>query len=90
MAALNPIRDRYQITVEVLLCEAELALLAIANALTEDHRNAVAGVIPDARTTYESIRAMRKELILSPNEASALDAKMDRLRATLRFLGERF
>ncbi|MGA8160681.1 MAG: hypothetical protein WCB76_07750, partial [Acidobacteriaceae bacterium] len=84
------IRDRYQITVEVLLCEAELALLASANALTEDHRNAVAGVIPDARTTYESIRAMRKELILSPNEASALDAKMDRLRATLRFLGERF
>lgn len=88
MAAADSLRTPYHITVEILLNEAELALLVLAKALTEDHRNAVDTVIPDVKTTYGSIRAVRRELTISPNEAAALDLKLDRLQATLRFLGE--
>ena len=89
MAAPSPAQGPFQITVELLLNEAELALLALARMLTDDDRSASAFVLSDVKATYQSVRATRSQLTLSAREAAALDAKMDRLRATLRFLGER-
>lgn len=54
MADPKPLRGRYQITVEILLNEAELALLTLERALTEARGDAVDTVIPGARTTYGS------------------------------------
>lgn len=88
MAVSKSIReaDHYQVLVEVLLNEAELALLSISRMLMD---GAEADVVRDAVAVYESIRAARKDLAVSAAEASALNAKMDRLRESLRFLGER-
>lgn len=88
MAAVEPIRDWHQIAVEMMMTDAELALQSIACLLAGDDRTAVARVVQNTRKVYDAILTKRKEVPLSADEAAALDSKLDRLRARLKFLGE--
>lgn len=51
------------------------------------HGGSVARVVRSTRETYELIRAKRKNLTMSVSETAALNEKMDRLRARLKFFG---
>jgi len=88
MFAVNTIRDWHQIAVEMLLTDADLALQSIACLLAGDDEQAVARIVSNTRETYDMIRAKRKNLAMSATDTAALDEKMDRLRARLRFMGE--
>ncbi|MGA7523684.1 MAG: hypothetical protein WBW84_14620 [Acidobacteriaceae bacterium] len=83
-----PEPSQFQIVVEVLLNEAEIAVLSLTTALAEGRKCMSLEAWQDARTIYESIRATRRELDLSTSESAALDLKVDRLRAMLRYMGE--
>lgn len=80
-----PLRDWHRVAVELLLSDADLALLSIA-WLTR--REAAAHVVANARNACESIEKKREELELSAAEAAAVQERIDRLRAELRLLGE--
>lgn len=88
MAEHNPIRDWHQVAVEMLMTDADLALLSLSCVFSWDDRASVARLAQRTRLTYDSICARRKELKLSDDESAWLDQKMDRLRARLRSLGE--
>jgi hypothetical protein len=88
MEQSNPIRDWHQIAVEMLMTDADLALLAISQIFVQDDQEAVARLVHNTRKVYDSINKKRVELTLSDSESGALDGKVARLRARLRFLGE--
>jgi hypothetical protein len=88
MAAVEPIRDWHQVAVEMLMTEADLALQYITALFAGDDPEAAARVVHGTRETYDLIRAKRKNLTLSASEANAIDDKIDRLRARLKFMGE--
>jgi hypothetical protein len=88
VAAVEPIRDWHQIAVEMLMNDADLALQTIAALFAEDDKEAVARLVRNTRSVYESILERRREITLSAREGSLLDDKMDRLRARLKFMGE--
>lgn len=84
----DPIRNWHEIAVEILLNDAELALISIADALGLDDRDALHRVARVSRDTYQSIQTRRRETPMTDEEQAALEEKMDRLRARLRFIGE--
>jgi Arc/MetJ family transcription regulator len=88
MAAVEPIRDWHQIAVEMMMTDADLALQTVAALFAEDDKEAVARIVRNTRSVYDSILERRREVGLSYREANLLDDKMDRLRARLRFMGE--
>ncbi|HEX3661035.1 MAG TPA: hypothetical protein VHU89_06365 [Acidobacteriaceae bacterium] len=90
VADSNPILDWHQIAVEMLMTDADLALLTVASLFTDDDQEAVARLVHNAREVYEAVRLKRKQVELSEQETARLDDRMDRLRARLRFLGEAF
>lgn len=85
MADSYPLRDWRQVAVELLLSDADLALLSIAWLSRQE---APAHVVASAYNACESIEKKRDELELSPVEAAAVQERIDRLRAGLRWLGE--
>lgn len=74
--------------VEMLMADADLALHDITALFAADNIEVAARVVRSTRETYELIRAKRKNLTMSVSETAALNEKMDRLRARLKFLGE--
>lgn len=88
MEALNPIQDWHQIAGEMLMTDADLALQSITLLFAGDNEVAVARVVRSTREAYDSILAKRKKLPMSASDAAALDSKIDRLRARLKFMGE--
>jgi hypothetical protein len=84
----NPLRDWHAIAVELLLADADLALLSVSWIFSYDDRDAIAHLVHNTRNVYDSIVAKRKELNVCGEDAEALDEKMERLRARLRVLGE--
>lgn len=84
----NLIRDWHQIAVEMLMTDADLALMAIADIFSQDDKEAVARLVHNTRTVYDSISLKRERVALSASESAMLDDKMDRLRARLRVLGK--
>jgi hypothetical protein len=84
----EPIRDWKQIAVEMLMNDADLALLSIAYVFGCDDKQSIAWIARNARKTYESVRQRRPTITLSASEAVYLDDKMERLRARLKCLGE--
>ncbi|HEX3987775.1 MAG TPA: hypothetical protein VHX13_14360 [Acidobacteriaceae bacterium] len=88
MAAPEPIRDWHQIAVEMLMTDADLALQSITALFAGDNEDAVARVVHSTREVYDSILARRKKTALSARDAATLNAKMDRLQARLKFMGE--
>lgn len=87
MADPTPIRDWHQIAVELLMTDADLALLSISLIFRHDDPEMIRRLVRNARETYDTIQAKRKELALSERDAAALDHKMERLRIRLRVLG---
>jgi hypothetical protein len=83
-----PILDWHQIAVEIMMTDAELALDSIACLLETDDRQAIAWIAHNARETYDSLRAQRSTVGLSPSEASSLDDHLTQLRTRLTLLGE--
>lgn len=88
MPELNPVTDWHAIAVEMLMTDADLALLSIVSLFADDDKGAVARVVGNSRNVYDAIIDKRKRVTLSASEAAALNDKMDRLRARLKFLGE--
>lgn len=86
---VHPIRNWHQIAAELLLSDADIALLSIAKILGEDDKDELQRVVRETRDAYESIQAKRKGVRMTEAQRAALDEKMDRLRARLRFIGER-
>jgi hypothetical protein len=89
LAALDPIRDWHQVAVESLMTDADLALQYITALFGEDDATAAARVVRSARETYDLILTKRRNLTISAGDSTLLDDKMDRLRARLKFLGEK-
>jgi len=85
MADSYPLRDWHQVAVELLMSDADLALLSIAWV---SRREAVAHVVERARDSYQSIQNKREELSLSDAEEATLGDKLDRLRARLQVLDQ--
>jgi hypothetical protein len=81
------LREWHQIAVELAMTEAALTLSA-SNVPDAARTDGTASLVESARKCYESLQSRRKELRLTPNQAAALDEKLDRIRTRLRFLGE--
>jgi hypothetical protein len=86
---LDPIRDCHQVAVESLMTDADLALQYITALFAEDDATAAARVVQSARETYNLILTKRRNLTISAGDSALLDDKIDRLRARLKFLGEK-
>jgi len=80
-----PLRDWHRVAVELLLSDADLALLSIA-WLTR--REAEEHIVAKARSACESIQKKRDELQLTESEAAAVQKRIDQLRAELRWVSE--
>ncbi|MGB7170500.1 MAG: hypothetical protein WBD32_15950 [Acidobacteriaceae bacterium] len=84
--AAEPIRDWHQIAVEMLMTDAELALLSISYVFGWDDKQSVAWIARSARKTYDSVRQRRSAVNLSASESAYLDDKLERLRFKLNAL----
>ncbi|MFZ0273613.1 MAG: hypothetical protein WB524_09530 [Acidobacteriaceae bacterium] len=84
----GPIRNWHQIASELLLSEADQALLLLASLISWDDEDVVARTVEMAKVAYEDICQKRKGLTMSKKQTAALQAKLDRLQTELRSLGE--
>lgn len=88
MADLNSTRDWQELAVEMLIEDADSALQSIASLLAGGEEGAASSLVHHTREAYDMIGAKRKNLPMSASDASALEDKLDRLRAQLKYLGE--
>ena len=88
MVEPGPIRDWRRIAVEMLMTDADLALLTVSSLFSKSDREAVTRLVGNAREVYDAVCLRRKEIELSHQESARLDDKLDQLRTGLRFFGE--
>jgi septal ring factor EnvC (AmiA/AmiB activator) len=84
----GPIRNWHQIACELLLSEADHALLLLVSLVTWDDPDVVARTVERAKGAYEDILRKREGLTMSKKQTAALQAKLDQLQSQLRSLGE--
>ena len=84
----DPCGDLRRVAFEALLSEAVLATQMLEGLTLRDPAESVANLVRKAQATYQGVLERRPSVELSPEEASLLQDKMDRLHAQLRFFGE--
>jgi hypothetical protein len=83
------VRDRNQIACQLLIEDADLALLEIGLLFVNpDDKETTKRTVTKVRKTYDYFCKRRELTRLSPTQAKALQTKLDQLRARLRFFGE--
>lgn len=78
---------RNRVAVDELLGEAELALAMADLTTTRDDHAIVEQTLDRGERAYGDILRRQNGVVLSMDEADLLQARLDRLRARLKFLG---
>ncbi len=85
LAMPNPYGDMRRLTFEAIVSDALLAAEMLGGLTLRDSAASIAGLVEKAQATYDDIESRRGTLVLSREEVSLLQDKLDRLQAQLRF-----
>lgn len=81
----NPYGDMRFMIFEALLSDALLTAEMLGGLTLRDNPASIAGLVEKAQASYDDIESRRETLVLSREETSLLQDKLDRLQAQLRF-----
>lgn len=80
--------DLRRITFDAMLAEVILTTSTLQDLTCRDNAGSVAGLVENARRSYQEILRRQGSVLLSGDEASLLGEKLNRLEGELRYFAE--